>query len=307
MTNIRPILLLPIQKIVRALLQLPIAGPSMWRNIHKVRNHFANHLINKRFVTQYDDDIKINVSLSDHIESQIFWQGVQEGDRGEVTLLKSLFAPHHTFLDIGGNIGVFTLLAAKRLTKGAVHTFEPSLYHLEKMKANLQLNKFDNVHIHAVALSNRSAHSTLYFPPTPPGYLTNSGMASQFRFDQPQSKTEDITCVRLDDYMKSCGITSVHLMKIDVEGAEMDVLTGAIETIRSNRPHVVMEIDISHLRRAGRSVQEVIAYWNELQYRIFRIEHDAKLTPICSASDFVEHQNIHCEPCQLPEAAIPLT
>lgn len=295
-------MLMPIQKIVRTLLRLPITAPFMWRNVHKVRHYFAGRLISNPFVTHFDGNIKINVSLSDHIESQIFWQGVQEGDRGEVKLLKSLFASHHTFIDVGGNIGVFTLMAAKRLGDGEVHTFEPSSYHLEKLRANLRLNKFSNVHVHPVALSNEARSSKLHFPPAGSSFLTNTGMASQFEFDQASSSTEDITCVKLDDYRSSIDLHQVDLIKIDVEGAEMDVLTGAIETIRTCRPRVVMEINLDHLHRARRDAQEIIDYWNALQYRIYRIGHDAELTPIHSAAGFHTHQNIYCSPSEGAEA-----
>jgi hypothetical protein len=85
MTSILQLLLLPTRGIVRTLLHIPYTAPFMWRNVHKIRDYYAKHLITKTFVTRYDNDIKLNVSISEHIESQIFWQGVQEGDRGEVT------------------------------------------------------------------------------------------------------------------------------------------------------------------------------------------------------------------------------
>lgn len=295
------LLLSPVQKIVRTLLSIPFTAPFMWKNVYRVRHYFSTHLNKRPFVTHFDGGTRINISLSDHIESQIFWQGVQEGDRGEVKLLKSVFAPHHTFVDVGGNIGVFSLIAAKRLTRGQVHTFEPSSYHLEKLRANLRLNKFDNVRVHPVALSNQSQSSKLYFPPPEASFLTNTGMASQFCFDQPPSKTEEITCVRLDDYRELISLHRVDVIKIDVEGAEMDVLSGAIETIRTFRPHVVMEINLDHLRRAGRSAREVIDYWNALSYKIFIISHDADLYPIHSVADFASHQNIYCRPCKILE------
>ncbi len=295
-----PVMLLPMREIVRALLKLPFTKRFMWSNVYKLRRFFAAHVRADSFVTRFDRDIKINVSLSDHIESQVFWQEVQEGDRGEVKFLKSLLAPSHTFIDVGGNIGVFSLIAAKRLTAGMVHTFEPSALHLKKLRANLLLNRFPNVHVHPVALSNQPSRSKLYFLPRQAGSLTNTGMASQFPFNVAPDRIEEITCTKLDDYRQSSFITSVDVIKIDVEGAELDVLFGAIETIRSYRPHVVMEVSVNHLQRARRSLQELIDYWGSLQYRIFRIGHDADLILVNSVPDFVEDQNIYCDPGERP-------
>lgn len=304
MRNLRyPLLLLPTQKIVRALLLNPSTSAWMWTRIPKLRSYFAKHYGKGRFITHFDGDLKIWASLSDHIESHIFWQEVQEGDRGEVKLLKSLLRPNDVFIDVGANIGVFTLIMAKRLSSGTVHAFEPSPYHTEKLKSNLLLNQINNIHTHAFALSNVHHSSKLYFPPSVDGFLNNTGMASLFQFDQASSRTEKIECVRLDDYAKSHGITCFSIMKIDVEGAEMDVLLGAIESIRRNRPHVVMEINLNHLQRAGRKVQEVIDFWFPLGYEIFRINHDAALSEINTVADFETHQNIYCRPVGQLEAA----
>lgn len=291
------LLLRPIQKTVRTLLRIQLTAPFVWKHIHRLRQYFSTNLGEQQFVSKFDGNIKINITLSDHIEAQIFWQGVQEGDRGEIKLLKSLFSSSDTFLDIGGNVGVFSLIAAKRLTLGAVHAFEPSAYHLSKFKDNLLLNKYENIWIHPVALSNRSQLSKLYFPGAVPGVPKNTGMASRFPFDQPPSEVEDIECVRLDDYLQSISIPRVDIIKIDVEGSEIDVLLGAIKTIGGNRPHVVMEINLEHLSRAGRNAQEVIDYWNALRYCIYTIGHEAELKPIRSATDFAAHQNIYCNPC----------
>ncbi len=292
-----PLLLLPAQKIVRFLLRTSYTADWMWERLPGVRNYFARRCGKGRFITHFDGGSKIWVSLSDHIESQIFWQEVQEGDRGEVKLLKMLLRPDDIVIDVGANIGVFSLIMARRLPSGTVHAFEPSSYHVEKLKSNLSLNPFRNVQTHALALSDRQHASRLNFPPLLlDGFLNNTGMASQFQFEHSSSKSEEIECVRLDDYAVSRGIVCFDLMKIDVEGAEMDVLLGAVESIQRNRPRVVMEINLNHLQYAGRRIDEVLDFWAALEYEVFRIDHDANLSKVHSSADFQPHQNIYCRP-----------
>lgn len=290
-----PLLLGPAQKIVRSLLFFPFTAEWMWKHLPALRSYFAGRYSKARFITKFDGGSRIWVSPSDHIESQIFWQEVQEGDRGEVKLLKLLLRPDDVFIDVGANVGVFTLIMARRLSNGTVHAFEPSRYHFEKLRSNLLLNQFNNVRVHQLALSNRRHQSKLHFPPSN-GLLSNTGMASQFQFERTFSRTEEIECVSLDEYAASHGIAHIDLMKIDVEGAEMDVLAGAIRSIHRNRPHVVMEVNLTHLKCAGHAIDEVIEFWATLNYEVFRIDDNAALHHVRTAADLVEHQNIYCRP-----------
>lgn len=297
-----PLYLTLLQKLIRLLLRFPPTAYWVWKRMPHIRSYFSQSVGQERFVTQFEGSINFWVSLSDHIESQIFWQGVQEGDRGEVKLLKSLLAPQSVFIDVGANIGAFSLMAARRLPQGKVHSFEPSPYHIKKLNSNLLLNRFNNIQIHPVALSSKLGPAKLYFPKSK-GSLENTGMASQFEFDVMSYRIEDIECVRLDDYLESYNISKVNIIKIDVEGAELDVLIGARQTIYRNRPHVLMEVNSDHLHRAGRNFYEVIDFWNSANYKIYKIGHGAELTPIHVVSDFCFHQNIYCSPVELDSSA----
>lgn len=263
----------------------------------KIREYFSS-LYERRFTTYFENTLKVGISLTDHIESQLFWQGVQEGDRGEVKLLKSLLQPQHVFLDIGANIGAFSLAAADIVSRGEVHAFEPSVYHTEKLYANLLLNQLLNISVHAVALSNVEGTSNLYFPKGT-GTLQNTGMASQFPFDYAHSRVERIKTVRLDDYLEAHDIRKVDVIKVDVEGAELNVLLGGIKTICHHRPHILMEVNHDHLSRANCSAQEIITFWQDLDYELFKIGNSAELTPIRSLCDLDQHQNLYCRPAEL--------
>ena len=279
-------------------------SPWMWGRMPKIRTALSS-IYRKRFATFFQNDLKVWVSLTDHIESQLFWQGVQEGDRGEVALLKKLLEPNHVFFDIGANIGAFSLVASKLLPQGTVHAFEPSAFHLEKLTANLRLNHAQNVVIHPVALSDTQRSTSLYFPLQEDG-LENTGMASQFPFNEANSKVETIDSVILDDYIEEWNCHKINIMKIDVEGAELKVLQGSLKAIQSNRPHVLMEVNLMHLNRAGCRPEQLIQFWHTLDYQIFIIGNTAELTPVVSMSDLGAHQNVYCRPAELPSNGLAL-
>jgi len=269
----------------------------MWRLVPQVRLHFSKADSFGMFETTFDDTTKIWVSLCDHIESQIFFQGVQEADRGEVKLLKSVLEPEHVFFDIGANIGVFTLIAAKRVKDGKVHAFEPSEFHVKKLQENVRINGFQNIVINPVGLSNSAACRKLYFPKLKES-MTNTGQASFYVLEGKTAEYDEerVTTIRLDDYVEEKALQRMDVMKIDVEGAEMEILEGGLKTLNTFRPRVMMEVSKMNLTCAGRTLKEVIDFWGSLDYDIFVIKHDGKFTPVNALSSFKDHQNIFCCP-----------
>jgi FkbM family methyltransferase len=290
-----PVVPVVLRALVSHLLRLPVMGAWMWQRMHVLRAYFAHRFGDARFIARFDGGTRISISLADHIESQIFWQGVQEGDRGEVELLKQLLKPGDVFLDVGANVGVFTLLAAKRLSEGRVHAFEPSPFHLEKLAANLRLNAFENIEVHPVGLSDSAGISTLFFPPSEDG-LTNTGMASQFRHSALVAWEEQVRCVVLDEYVRDAKIKKIDVMKIDVEGAELKVLEGGKSCIAEHRPYVVMEVSREHLARAGEKVERLVHFWKALGYRLYTVDNVDGLCQVEDPDQLVAHQNIYCDP-----------
>lgn len=289
----RYFLLRQVQKIVRASLKAKLSENVAWRAVPHIRNLFGAGSEEDKFLTIFDHNLRMWVSLSNHIESQIFWQEVQEADRGQVRLLKSLLAPDHVFFDIGANVGVYSLLAAKRLSAGKVHAFEPSSIHCKKFQENMDLNGFQNVLLNQLALSTGYSEKKLYVPTG-----KNTGMASLYKYQDSYKEVEeeDVYATSLDGYVQANSVGRVDLIKIDVEGAESEVLKGSLEVLGHYRPTVMMEADCTHLARAGRTPSQLIDFWKELGYAVYRIGSSAELTRIESSSDFLQSQNIYCCP-----------
>ncbi|MBE9554564.1 MAG: FkbM family methyltransferase [Proteobacteria bacterium] len=244
--------------------------------------------------TSYCDNVKFIANLKDHIESQIFWQGVQEGDRGKLALMLRELGPDNVLFDIGANVGAFTLAAASRLPGGEVHAFEPWPTHLERLSANIRLNGFANIRVNPFALG-KEAHTAILHIIDP----VNTGMATLYPGENgpnsPSIKQSQISCQVLDDYVREQDLTRIDMMKIDVEGAELNVLEGGSETLACFRPKLLMELNPSHLARAGASVECLFELLRRYGYSIARIEHNSKLTPLRGSGDLIQHQNVYCD------------
>lgn len=259
----------------------------------------ARFILDTECLTTFDENIKIYCRLDDHIESQIFWQGMQEGDIGVYLILKELLEEGDVFIDVGACIGTFTLVAANRVgDSGIVYAIEPVRKHFSRLKRNIELNGFSNVKILGVALSNKKEKGKIYVPNT-----KNTGMASlEVQLMSAEYGTEVTEIKRLDDLVIEEGITKMDVIKIDVEGCELNVLYGAINSIERFRPHIILEVNREFLTKRDVSPEEYIDFFKSRQYRVYRIVHEVWncwLVPVRCGADFIEHQNIIAIPEEL--------
>jgi FkbM family methyltransferase len=137
------------------------------------------------------------------------------------TILRTLRAGD-VFLDIGANVGVYTVLSARAVGEaGCVAAFEPEIQRFERLQENLTLNGLGNVRPFRVALGEAEGEARLYVkgPPSP------SLVAPQGRV-AASAECAMVKVVNGDEYWKAQGLPPPRVVKIDVEGYELSVLKG---------------------------------------------------------------------------------
>jgi len=118
------------------------------------------NLQKERFVKKLPDGLLMEVSANDHIEKYLFWYGAYE--QKEVTTMQTLLNSDSVIVDLGANIGYYSLKAAKKATSGHIYSFEPVTKNLEKLERNISLNKLTVIHPIQAAISNVSGNTTIY-------------------------------------------------------------------------------------------------------------------------------------------------
>ena len=286
-----------LQPAVRNLANCNLLQGRLWKYVVMVRKHYAKSQPPLEVETMIEGDIRIRTSLSDHIEAQLFWQGYQEADQGVLEMIRKKLPSDGVFIDIGANIGSFTLVAAKIAQHGEVHAFEPSAHHFFRLSKNVAMNGFGNVSLNRTGLSDQRGSATLFLPCLK-GEMNNSGAASLYSCgtEENSQAREDIDLVRLDDYVSEKGIERIDLVKIDIEGAEFNALKGSRSALSEFRPIVLMELDLENLKRAGCAPEEILSFWENLKYEVSRVENSGDLIPIRNAGDLKLHQNLICCP-----------
>ena len=141
-----------------------------------------------------------------------------------------------SMLDIGANYGYYSLLIEKIFPRCHVYAFEPIPYSFQALEENLTLNRSTNVSIFNKGLSDKHGTSIFYYYPQGSGNASLSNLSGR-------TDIETINCEldTVDRFVMEKGI-GVDFIKCDVEGAELLVLNGALNTLQKHKPFVFVEL-----------------------------------------------------------------
>ncbi len=159
--------------------------------------------------------------------------------------IEELLPKGGTFIDVGANIGLHTIRAARAVgPTGRVRAFEPNPLNVEVLHLTMAANGFDHVTIRPVAVSNVEGELPLH---ARRGQSNGTIEQSAVRWDSDIQV--DVPCVRLDDELGD--LDRLDLLKIDIEGAEPLAFAGIAETLKRHKPHILMEVFPDALRRTA--------------------------------------------------------
>ena len=195
-----------------------------------------------------------------------YWLGTKE------TPIQEALAEHlsagHVFLDIGSNIGFFALIGATCVgPAGRVYAMEPLAENLKCLKANLRCNDVRNVEILPVAASNCEGAQDFFLAQHTGGSTLSE---SHIPPDVKGKTTVDVATV--DGLIQRQTIMPPDLIKIDVEGAEIEVLEGMHDTMVKLRPTIVFEVDDALPDRAGDKFDAISKLLTSSGYSVRRLE-----------------------------------
>jgi len=229
--------------------------------------------------------IHLDPLFDKNIENVIYERGVYE--LGTVSVLQDFLNTGNTFIDVGANIGWLSLVGAKQVGQnGKVLAFEPVPTTFDILKSNKTINNFNQIELYQFALGNKEETVTIY------PEKENRGGASILNHQLNEGVKIEVK--RLDDLTIN---SKINVIKIDVEGFELDVLKGGIKTIKSDKPNLIIEHSIDRNNTAEQ--YEIYKWLKDLGfYKIYKLkygkERKSELIEIISEKDLPEHDNIFC-------------
>jgi FkbM family methyltransferase len=196
-------------------------------------------------------------------------------------LVETVFRPGMTAVDIGANIGLYTMLFATLVKEeGKVFAFEPNSENCRLILLSAAKNRFPQVHLFPVALA-ASAGAALFSP----AIGSNGGLMANGGEMLMHPNCNVVPCLRLDQLVDE----RVDFIKIDVEGAEHRALVGATKLIETWRPIITTEFSVEMLARVSRiSGRDFINWMIQFDYRPFLVARDKpELLAIVDVDDFL--------------------
>jgi FkbM family methyltransferase len=201
---------------------------------------------------------------------------------GERRFLCRYLRPGMTVLDIGAHVGLYTLLAARKVTpNGCVIAFEPSPRERRFLHLHLRLNRCHHVKVEPFALADQEGEMTLFVYR---GAFSNCGntMLNSLRQQSWALPCEAISVpvTTLDAYLTRHGIRKVDFVKMDTEGAELSILAGAKRLLTTPpRPLFMVELNDSVTQPWGYPSSAILDTLLAMDFHAFTATEDGFLVP----------------------------
>lgn len=185
-------------------------------------------------------------------------------ERNKMNVIMAWLKPGATFVDVGSNKGDFSLLAAKVVgSDGKVLSFEPEPSNCYWIQKSIEANGYENITLFEVALSAADGTALLYLGSKSGWHTLLPG--------RPKRSNGAITVMtrRLDSVLGEANQARVDMIKIDVEGAELEVLEGARQAL-SNNSGIVCLMDLHPY--LGVDATEVFKILEELDLKVYKVQ-----------------------------------
>ena len=214
------------------------------------------------------------VLANEDVGRQIHYMGCYE--KVETDYFSKRLNKDYICVDIGGNVGYFSMLMAQKASSGIVHVFEPITLNASMLKASAELNGLFNIRVNQCAVGDTDGEVSF-------SQSFDSAYSSMIDTDRkPLDRVLTVPIVKLDTYIEHEKIPRVDVLKVDVEGAEEMVVIGAARLLsdQSRRPKfILMELYDGNLKAFGSSVDSIISRLHGFGYHPFVIDKDGDVLP----------------------------
>lgn len=176
---------------------------------------------------------------------------------------------HPVVIDVGANIGTFTVQVAKILeeSEGVLYAFEPQRQIFQMLNGNLALNSIDNVFTFQYAVGNKTDKITIpkvnYYQPASFGSIGLKDDFGDIGQELDFGNGEKVPLVTLDTQLNH--LENIDVIKIDVEGMEKEVVEGSLNIIRKHRPLIYLE----YIKQPneGKDISDLLQSLNYIIYK----------------------------------------
>ncbi|MCP4309771.1 MAG: FkbM family methyltransferase [Bacteroidetes bacterium] len=278
--------------LISSLLEIDVRG------IRKIAYHLPRMLIPApegalTMLTRYGFWLHIDPVKDKGVERSIYYTGTYE--KGALATMKQLLRPGDCFVDVGANIGLMSIFASTVVgPEGKVLAFEPNPETATILEENIRLNHISNIESFRYAMGKNPGMALIY-----DRWDSNRGSASLIKPGE-EAESHEIEVTTLSDFFRKETDKLPSLIKLDIEGFELEALEGALDLLNSRNPPMLM-VECSRTRdnTFGRGSEPLYDFLMGLgPYRIFRGKKEknrvSKLVEVKNLEELPAHDNIYC-------------
>jgi FkbM family methyltransferase len=229
-----------------------------------------------------DQFILMATNQTNYLTKKVFWGGIEDYEYPTVSIFLKLIQDMDCFMDIGSNIGYYSLMAARLNPRIIVYAFEPLPSAFLFLQKNIQLNRLDNIKPFRIALSDKTEKAEFFATKMPKAlYLKHhiSGTSNLARAKDSYAEKIKVNTQTLDSFIQQHAIRSVDLLKLDTEGTENLILKGGRELIADQKPIIISEV------LPGKIEKELDDFYRTNNYQYYAAKPDG-LVAIDSLSGY---------------------
>ncbi|MRR52171.1 MAG: FkbM family methyltransferase [Rhodocyclaceae bacterium] len=209
------------------------------------------------------------------VDQCIIRDGVFE--QNGTAMVKRLVKPGQTVLDIGANIGYYTVLLSRLVgPQGMVHAFEPTTHFSDVLDRNLRENGVTNCELHHFGFSDRTRRGNIK--------INESSATLHMPADCPGCEQQAISLTTLNAFAAQSRIKTVDFVKVDIDGHEPLFMEGAWRALAKWKPVLLLEVSNLHYSLAGFSAWD---FYDTLKAKGYRIYREENLAPYRDRIEFI--------------------
>ncbi len=229
------------------------------------------------------------------VENGLYWEGLA-GFEAECMGPWMQFARRSgVILDIGANTGMYSMIAHGVSPRAEIHAFEPVSRIAALMRTNVSLNPGARIFVHELAVGAENGSANIFDPGGDNAY--SASMNADFLDGEKQSYPVKVTTI--DSFVQTHAITTVDLIKLDVEGFEEFALAGMWKTLQAHRPPMFLEF--LDARKSDGPLVQKIGQLLDMGYRLYQILPDGiRLSDTIEAAPKGTYNVLLCVPERLP-------
>ena len=260
---------------IKSLLNYKDFKSSPMKVLYKMLKWEIARIRDKKVKYIFDQTFNITLQVNEGVSRLTYYFGYSEP--GIFNFINYYLKEGMFFFDIGANIGLHSLFAAKRVgSKGKVFAFEPCESIYKRIIENIESNHIDNIYIYNLALGDNERETEI-IKNTSDTSRTHIRLFSEDEIGRDK-KIEKVIMTTLDKFVIGNNINRIDYLKIDVEGYEFNVLKGSAKTLAIIKPSIIqVEFDHENLIHNNVDLDEVRKYFQEYNYYLFSLNSNNKL------------------------------